>query len=260
VVRDGRQLGYRSINFDLVYGLPFQTLEGVEDAVKKVIDLKPDRLAFYSYAHVPWMHPGQRAYSEANLPNAELKLKLFQNGRELLLEAGYKPIGFDHFALKTDSLSTANKAGKLHRNFMGFSDLRTDYLIGLGVSAISDIGNGFAQNTKTVEAYLTALNDGIIPIFKGHLHSDWDNFIRDQILNISCRHQTDWRDASQKEKDYMDNAAENLDGLIADGLVRLGDQSLKITEKGTVFARHICAAFDPDFQNKTKKRQYAQGV
>ncbi len=260
VMNGARQAGYRSVNFDLVYGLPFQTVEIVRDAVEKVIELRPDRIAFYSYAHVPWMHPGQRAYSEADLPSPELKLELFMMGRQMLLDAGYEAIGFDHFALKSDSLYEAYASGTMHRNFMGFSDLHTDYMIGLGVSSISDIGNGFAQNIKGVEPYIDKVNNGEIPIFKGHLHSEMDVFIRDQILNLTCKHGTSWKYANKEEKIYMRRCLPRLEQLVNDGLVSIGDDSVRVTEKGQVFVRHICAAFDADMLTAEVKQRFAQGV
>ncbi len=260
VMAGAKKSGYRSVNFDLVYGLPFQTLAGVIDAVDKVIELRPDRIAFYSYAHVPWMHPGQRAYSEADLPSPELKLELFTTGREMLLNAGYEAIGFDHFALKTDSLYTAYANGTMHRNFMGFSDLRTDYLIGLGVSSISDIRNGFAQNIKAVEPYIEKVNNGVLPLFKGHLHSETDTFIRDQILNLTCTHHTSWKNAEPADQDYMNNCLSNLSEPVKDGLVEIGIDEVRVTEKGQIFVRHICAAFDPAMHGAEVKQRYAQGV
>jgi len=260
VMSGARQAGYRSVNFDLVYGLPFQTVEIVRDAVEKVIELRPDRIAFYSYAHVPWMHPGQRAYSEDDLPSPDLKLELFMMGRQMLLDAGYEAIGFDHFALKSDSLYKAYANGTMHRNFMGFSDLRTKYMIGLGVSSISDIGNGFSQNIKAVEPYIDKVNKGIIPIFKGHLHAEKDVFIRDQILNLTCKHGTSWKYASKAEKIYMRRCLPRLEQLVNDGLVSIGDDSVHVTEKGQVFVRHICAAFDADMHEAEVKQIFAQGV
>lgn len=260
VMKGAKQAGYRSVNFDLVYGLPFQTMEGVRDAVEKVIELGPDRIAFYSYAHVPWIHPGQRAYSEADLPSPELKLALFTMGRQLLLDAGYVAIGFDHFALKTDSLYKSYADGTMHRNFMGFSDLRTDYLIGLGVSSISDIHNGFAQNIKAVEPYIEKVNNGIIPLFKGHLHSERDTYIRDKILELTCKHVASWKGDSLENREYMNGCLPRLEEQVNDGLVIIGDEEVRVTEKGRVFVRHICAAFDADMHGVETKQRFAQGV
>ena len=259
VVDQARHLNFRSINFDLVYGLPFQTIEGVEDAVAKVLKMKPDRIAFYSYAHVPWMKPGQRAYSEADLPDAELKLKLFSTGRDLLLQGGYKSIGFDHFSLPEDSLYKSYENGTMHRNFMGFSDLRTPYQIGLGVSSISDIGNGFAQNAKAVEPYIEKVASGEIPIVKGHIHTLEDIFLRKHILNLTCKHRTSWIDSHKAELEYMQSILPGLEPFLDEGLLTFDDKSIAITEKGRLFVRQICSVIDRDY-NTAPVKKYSQGV
>jgi len=260
VVTEARELGYRSVNFDLIYGLPFQTLETTAKTVKEVLRMRPDRIAYYSYAHVPWMHPGQRAYSESDLPNPKMKLKLFMSGREQLLEAGYEAIGFDHFALPEDQLYKAFTEGKMHRNFMGFSELKTPYQIGLGVSSISDIGNGFAQNAKAVEPYIERVNKNEIPIVKGHIHSESDIFIRKHLLNLNCRLTTSWAYGSREEQVYMRSRVRNLKQLEEDGLVRLKLDGVNVTKKGQHFVRQICAAFDRDYTPMQSSKRYAQGI
>ncbi|RYG44027.1 MAG: coproporphyrinogen dehydrogenase, partial [Chitinophagaceae bacterium] len=136
IMTEAKELGYDSINFDLIYGLPGQTLGGLGQTMTEVLIMQPERIAFYSYAHVPWMKPGQRHYSEKDIPQGDQKFALYQMGRDMLLGAGYEEIGMDHFALKKDSLYQASANYHLHRNFMGYTDRRTDILIGLGVSAI----------------------------------------------------------------------------------------------------------------------------
>jgi len=259
VVSQARELGYRSINFDLVYGLPFQTLSGVKHAIDKVLEMKPDRIAYYSYAHVPWMRPGQRAYSEKDLPDAQLKLQLFTIGRKMLLEGGYKSIGFDHFSLPEDSLYKSYVNGEMHRNFMGFSDLRTPYQIGLGVSSISDIGTGFSQNVKAVEPYLEKVKSGETPIAKGHLHSEEDSFLRKHILNLTCKHRTSWYCAKSDELHYMRNRHPELMNFKEEGLVEIGNDTISVTEKGRFFVRQICSVIDRDY-DLTISGKYSKGV
>jgi len=259
VVSQARDLGYRSINFDLVYGLPFQTLSGVEDAINKVLDMKPDRIAYYSYAHVPWMKPGQRAYSEKDLPDAQLKLELFTVGRKMLLDGGYESIGFDHFSLPDDSLYQSYVNGNMHRNFMGFSDLRTPYQIGLGVSSISDIGVGFSQNVKSVEPYLEKVKAGEIPIAKGHLHSDEDSFLRKHILNLTCKHETSWYCPEDEELHYMRHRLPELMTFKDEGLIELGNDAISVTEKGRFFVRQICSVIDRDYDLSISGK-YSKGV
>lgn len=167
VTEDARRTGFTSINFDLIYGLPRQTLGSIERTFAQVISLKPDRIAFYSYAHVPWTSRGQRLFDESDLPTAEEKLDLYLTGKDLLLQAGYKEIGMDHFALPGDDLYVAQEAGRLHRNFMGYTTRKSGLLLGLGISAISDAGNAFAQNSKLLREYYTKVNTGALPVQKG---------------------------------------------------------------------------------------------
>jgi oxygen-independent coproporphyrinogen-3 oxidase len=260
VVLQARAIGYRSVNFDLIYGLPFQSKSGVINAIQHVAAMKPDRIAFYSYAHVPWLRPGQRAYSESDLPSPHEKLTLFSTGRNLLTELGYHSIGFDHFALPGDSLYKAYEEGKVHRNFMGYTDQHTEYLIGLGVSAISDIGGAFAQNAKVVEAYAEKVMAGQLPVIKGHILDREEMFIRKHILNITCKQFTTWADATLDEQNYMRMRARELDTLIADGIVTLHDDSIHLTESGRTFSRNVCAVFDKYYAPQLGEKMYSQAV
>ena len=149
-----KEIGYKGISHDLVFGLPHQTWEKMEETIHKTLALKPDRLAFYSYAHVPWIKGvGQRGFDENDLPSGEEKRKLYENGKKLLEDLGYREIGMDHFALEHDDLYQSMISGNIHRNFMGYSSSKTQLMIGLGMSAISDSWYAFAQNEKTVEDY-----------------------------------------------------------------------------------------------------------
>ncbi|WP_225975452.1 radical SAM protein [Panacibacter ginsenosidivorans] len=156
---NARATGFTSVNFDLIYGLPFQTKDSIKKTIEQVITLMPDRIAFYSYAHVPWTSKAQRLFDETDLPSAEDKIGLYLTGKQLLLENGYADIGMDHFALPHDALYKARIDGSLHRNFMGYTTQHTSVLLGLGVSAISDAGTAFAQNDKTLSGYYTALEE-----------------------------------------------------------------------------------------------------
>ncbi len=154
VTEAAREIGYTSVSFDLIYGLPFQTPFSVSDTIEKVLTLKPDRLSFYSYAHVPWLQPGQRGYDEYDLPGGSLKRHLYEIGRHLMKKQDYADIGMDHFALRHDALFRAHVQGNLHRNFMGYTTTNTELLIGLGASAISDAKYAYGQNIKKTEDYL----------------------------------------------------------------------------------------------------------
>jgi len=240
VTAEARKLGYTSINYDLIYGLPLQEITGIENTIKKVLGLMPDRIAFYSYAHVPWIKPGQRRFTEADLPQDEEKRALYEKGLGLLSEAGYFDIGMDHFALKTDSLYRSYINQSLHRNFMGYTDRHTQLLVGLGVSSISDSLYAFAQNVKQVEEYIHAVSQGNLPLFKGHLLSPADLTNRKHIADIMCKGTTicNWIDLS------ISSIKEKLMPLEQDGLIEIQGQRLKVTNAGKAFLRNICMAFD----------------
>jgi oxygen-independent coproporphyrinogen-3 oxidase len=255
-----RNIGYVSINFDLIYGLPFQTLQTIKTTVEKTIQLKPDRIAFYSYAHVPWLKPGQRKYSEKDLPMGDEKRALYELGRTLFEKAGYVEIGMDHFALKSDSLYLAEKSGNLHRNFMGYTAGKTHLLVGLGVSSISDAWTAFVQNVKTVEEYYSYLKKNELPIFKGHILTEEDLVLRQHILNIMCKLKTSWEKKSEQCESLF-KVFERLDEMEADGLVIRNKKSLLVTEKGRPFIRNICMAFDARLhQNKPETTLFSQTI
>ena len=235
-----REIGYESVNFDLIYGLPFQTLDSVRKTIDSVISLKPDRIAFYSYAHVPWTKKSQRAYDENDLPKGKDKYALYELGKELFVQAGYQDVGMDHYALPKDGLLISKEKGVLHRNFMGYTTTNTEVLIGLGVSAISDVFYGFRQNCKTVEEYYEIIDKGIIPIQKGINVSEEDIIHRKHILNIACKGKTNWKNEIVLTP-FME---QQLNSLQQDGLIFWQDTQLEVTDLGWSFLRNICAVFD----------------
>lgn len=240
---NARHIGYTSVNYDLIYGLPLQTLQGLATTIQQVAELMPDRIAFYSYAHVPWIKPGQRRFTENDLPNAEAKKKLHKIGRALLNGYGYSEIGMDHFALPGDELFTAMKNDNLFRNFMGYTDLHTPLLIGLGASAISDSGYAYAQNVKNVEEYLQLLKQGELPVLKGHLLTADDRMIRKHIQNIMCTGETTWNHHLEPCVSLL-AGIDRLQPLADDGLIELNSWGLKVTPLGKGFLRNICMALD----------------
>ena len=238
-----RKIGYTSINYDLIYGLPLQTTDSLVKTMNLVSELVPDRIAFYSYAHVPWIKPGQRKFTELDLPDATTKAKLYQIGRSLLVNYGYVEVGMDHFALPNDQLVSAERAGQLHRNFMGYTHQHTQLLIGLGVSAISDSWLAFAQNEKKLEDYIYAIELGKLPVFKGHLLNAEDLVIRKHILNIMCTGKTTWNYQTEPFEGLL-KGIERLEPLAHDGLIELFSWGLVVTEKGKRYLRNICMALD----------------
>lgn len=250
VMQQARQIGYESINFDLIYGLPMQTMDTVRQTIEQSLLMAPDRISFYSYAHVPWIKPGQRRFTEQDLPVGEEKLNLYKLGKQMIQAAGYEDVGMDHFAKKEDALFVASANGTLHRNFMGYADRYTPLLIGLGVSSISDAWTGFAQNVKTVEEYYALLAKGDIPVVKGHLLHDEDVLIRQYILDMMCRGEVVLKNGHV----LNEKIKQRLMPLQDDGLVVVEGEEVKISEIGKSFLRNVCMAFDERLQ-KTKERE-----
>lgn len=245
-----REIGYTSIGHDIIFGLPFQTLAHVEETIIRTKELMPDRLAFYSYAHVPWLKGnGQRGYKDTDLPSADEKRLQYENGKALLAQVGYCEIGMDHFALKSDSLFKSMESGKLHRNFMGYTASKTNLMIGLGASSISDSWYGFAQNVKSLEEYQHLVENEIIPIFRGHMLTVEDQIIRRHILNLMCRFETSW-DRWKLHFSEIDEVLKRLGEMESDELISITENQIKITERGKPFVRNICMAFDLLLQRK----------
>ena len=237
-----RLAGFNSINFDLIYGLPLQTVESIQSTIKQVIQLKPDRIAFYSYAHVPWTSKGQRLFNENDLPGAEEKIEMYLAGKELLLASGYFDIGMDHFALPHDELYIARQNGKLHRNFMGYTRQNSGLLMGLGVSSISDLGNAFAQNEKTIHNYYAAINAGKFAVKKGYFLNEEDVAFRQYIKAVACQGTTTFR--SEHLPLLEEFCFPQLQKLAADGLVEYDSTQVTLTANGHYFVRNICSALD----------------
>lgn len=260
VTRLAREIGYTSISHDLVFGLPHQTWEKMNETILKTMTLKPDRIAFYSYAHVPWIKGvGQRGFDENDLPSGEEKRRLYENGKNLLENLGYIEVGMDHFSLEQDDLYQSLKSGEIHRNFMGYSSSKTQLMVGLGMSAISDSWYAFAQNDKTVESYQKRVEEGKLPVVKGHILTDEDLLVRQHILNLMCRLETSWTQDNYLPE--LENAKERLLEMQQDGLVDLSDNRIKITEKGRAFTRNVAMTLDLRMlRNKPETRIFSMTI
>ncbi|MBD1433012.1 oxygen-independent coproporphyrinogen III oxidase [Sphingobacterium sp. DN00404] len=257
VMDQAREIGYTSINFDLIYGLPLQTQTTVRNTIEKSLRLAPDRISFYSYAHVPWIKPGQRRFTEHDLPVGEEKLALYILGKQMIEELGYKDVGMDHFAKPEDELFKAALSGNLHRNFMGYADRYTPVLIGLGVSSISDAWSSFAQNVKKVEDYYKLLDEGRLPVVKGHLLHDEDKVIRRYILDMMCRGKVELKTGFS----LNDVIVGRLRPLERDGLVEYVDGHITATPIGKSFLRNICMVFDQRLQlSKEQEQLFSQAI
>lgn len=256
-----REIGYTSVSHDLVFGLPKQNLQNVIDTINKTKELKPDRIAYYSYAHVPWIKGvGQRGFDESDLPKDEEKRELYEVGKQMFDEIGYVEVGMDHFALKSDSMYKALENKTLHRNFMGYTSGKTQLMIGLGMSSIGDSWYSFAQNEKTVEGYQDIVNRGELPIFRGHLLSEEDLIIRKHILNIMCHFETSWEDEKDQTPAFIEGLSK-LDEMVEDGLVVIKDKQLFVPEKGRLFVRNLCMCFDARMiRNKPTTKIFSQTV
>ncbi|SDD16105.1 oxygen-independent coproporphyrinogen-3 oxidase [Algoriphagus faecimaris] len=248
---NARRLGYSSINFDLIYGLPHQTLESLESTFKEVKSLSPDRIAFYSYAHVPSAFPAQKSF-EKHLPSEQEKRALYEYGKVKLLQMGYEEIGMDHFAKATDPLSLAKKDGKLHRNFMGYTTSPSKILIGLGASSISDIYLAYAQNEKSISEYEDIIGDSKWPIQRGHRLSEEDLIIKEIILQLICLGK-----ASIPEVILDRMPSENLNNLQemqAENLMLINRNTIEVTEIGMALIRSICMQFDLRMISKSQEK------
>lgn len=246
-----KQIGYTSIGHDIIFGLPFQQIDDIVDTIEKTNSLQPDRLAFYSYAHVPWIKGnGQRGFNDEDIPKDDAKRKLYETGKELLFENDYHEIGMDHFALKSDSLYRSFEDKKLHRNFMGYSSSKTQLMIGLGVSSISDSWYSFAQNVKNIEEYYEILKSDKLPVYRGHLLTNEDLIVRKHILNLMCHFETSWENSSNYVPD-IPGILTQLEEMENDGLLILGNNKILVTEKGKPYVRNICMAFDLRLKRKT---------
>lgn len=250
-----REIGYTSVSHDIIYGLPFQTLDNIIDTIEKTKSLNPDRLAFYSYAHVPWIKGnGQRGFKDEDVPKDEEKRMLYETGKSLLSENGYFEIGMDHFATEEDSLHKAFTNNQLHRNFMGYSHSKTQLMIGLGVSSISDSWYGFAQNVKSIDDYYFMLENNKIPVVKGHILSQEDLIIRKHILNLMCQFKTDWN-SKQTYFNEINAVVQELEEMIKDELIQIHNNQLTVLEKGKPFVRNVCMAFDLRLKRKKPETQ-----
>ncbi|MEL6864996.1 MAG: radical SAM protein, partial [Bacteroidota bacterium] len=260
VVVQARQLGYKSINFDLIYGLPFQKARDIKRNISMVRGLKPDRIAFYGYAHVPWKTANQRGFSEADLAKGEEKRAMYEMGKAAFEKMGYVSVGMDHFALPTDDLAIAQQEGRLHRNFMGYTAQDSSLLIGLGASAISESKRMFIQNERKVEAYQETVNRGEMAICRGHELNEEDLLLREQIKRVLCTHQTTWGPAEQSLEAW-DQVVNRLAKLQKDGLVKIGRNQIQVEPRGEAYIRNIAQCFDERYWRKRPEQKlFSQSI
>ena len=257
VLLAARDAGFKSISVDLIYGLPQQTLTGFRATLEKTLSLAPDRIALYSYAHLPQIFMPQRRIHETELPKAEDKLSLMVMAIETLVAAGYVFIGMDHFARPDDELALAQKAGKLHRNFQGYSTHAELDLLAFGVSAIAKVGSVYAQNAKTLDEYYHDIDAGFLPVRRGYLMNDDDLLRRAVIQELMCHFALDFEALSREWainfRDYFSDALIQLKPLVEGGLLEMSDSRIEVAPRGRLLVRIIAMAFDRYLQADRQK-------
>ncbi len=243
-----RALGFQHFNFDLIYGLPGQTLAHFEKTLELTLGLRPNRLGVYSYAHVPWVRPVQRAFKDEDLPSPEQKLQLFERAYQFFTAAGYELIGMDHFALRDDDLSRALATHTIHRNFMGYSTRADAHQIGFGVSSISYVNGNYFQNKKELPAYSQTVQGGDLPSFRGYLLNRDDHLRRELITQIMCAEPVDFKSFGGKWgvvfQDYFREEVDQLGRFAEDGLVTITAAGFQPKGLGRLFLRNMAMLFD----------------
>lgn len=262
LLKKARELGFQSTNLDLIYGLPLQNVESFMFTLQKVIELNPDRLSVFNYAHLPSRFAGQAKIKEEQLPAPETKLTILQKTIAVLGQAGYRFIGMDHFAKPDDELAIAQQQGVLHRNFQGYTTQEECDLLGMGVSAISLLGDSYAQNQKELKHYYTQVEETGIALHKGLVMTEEDCLRRDVIKQLICNFKLDY---SQIEKqysiDFKTHFAEDLallEPLAQDGLIEIGNQGLTVSAKGRLLIRNICLCFDTYSRQQARRQQFSR--
>jgi len=264
VIDAARDNGFRSINIDLIYGLPRQDVKGFAKTLDTVIDCGPDRIALYSYAHLPTMFKPQRRIAMAELPVPEVKLQLLTMAIEHLEAAGYVYVGMDHFARPDDELVVAQRRGRLTRDFQGYSAGGDCDIIGFGVSAIGRVGPSYVQNEKTLDAYYGALDQGLLPTLRG-IELSADDLVRRAVIQaLACRFIVSKEAVSLAHlidfDSYFAPEVEALRGLADDGLVEVDDEWINVTPRGRLLVRRVCMVFDRYLRSSEQRAQYSRVV
>ncbi len=254
IMRKLRDLGFESINIDLIYGLPYQTVDSFRKTVEKVIELDPDRVAVYSFAYVPWVKPIQKHIDPKTLPPPEEKLSILEMVVEEFQNAGYVYIGMDHFAKPEDELAVAQRKGELWRNFQGYTTRKGVELIGIGATSIGMLYDSYFQNYKTLREYNEAIDSGRLATFRGVILNEDDMIRREVIMDIMCNLGVSFKKIEDmfgiRFEDYFSEELENLKELEEDGLIEVKDRSIKVLPQGRLLIRNVAMVFDAYLKNK----------
>lgn len=266
LVDECRAAGFGGVNIDLIYGLSFQTVDGFRRTIDRVLEIRPDRVALYGYAHVTWLQKVQKTLERGDLPTPDERIKIFTAALKQFTDAGYIYIGLDHFALPKDSLSVALETGKLNRNFMGYTSHRGARIYGFGASAISSLPRAFAQNTKEIAAYQTGVMAGSLPVERGLARTREDELRGEIIESLLCMGSVDIprieRDYAIEFESHFASTLSALKEFETDGLLIRDSLSLRVTAIGRLFARNIAMTFDAYLQKhrEAEKRVFSQAI
>lgn len=264
VLQAARAEGFRSISVDLIYGLPFQSVESFAVTLDKIIAVDPDRISVFNYAHLPELFKPQRRINEQDLPNPAEKLNILKHTIERLIQAGYVYIGMDHFAKPDDELAVAQREGTLYRNFQGYSTHADCDLIGLGATSIGMVGRCYSQNQKGLEEYYAALDAGHLPVFRGAELNDDDILRRDVITGLICNFVLDMSEISRQHgidfHAYFDQEMIDLQALAEDGLIDLDDNYITVQPAGRLLIRNVCMVFDRYLREKIGAQRFSKVI
>jgi oxygen-independent coproporphyrinogen-3 oxidase len=264
VIKSARENNFRTINIDLIYGLPLQTESSFSETLEKVIELSPERISVYNYAHLPHLFKTQKQIREEDLPSANEKLRIIQQAIHLLTDAGYIYIGMDHFSKPDDELAIAQKNGSLYRNFQGYSTHANCDVVGMGITSISKIGDCYSQNVKTLDEYDDVISRGDIPVFRGYM-LDFDDLLRREIIaRLICHFRLDFGQIEEMYVNdfqrYFFNEMKEIKAMEKDGLLSLDDEKIEVTQIGRFFIRNICSVFDKYFNRDAQITQFSKMV
>jgi len=263
-LNSAREFGFKSISTDLIYGLPLQTESSFSSTLKRIIDISPDRISLFNYAHMPTLFKPQRRINEDDMPSPEVKLNILKQSIEQLINAGYVYIGMDHFAKPDDELSIAQEQGKLYRNFQGYATHADCDLVGMGITSIGTIDNSFSQNVKTLDEYQQLIGSGQLAVFRG-VEIDHDDLLRRAvIMQLICHFNLNFVDIESKFSvdfnKYFATEISRLEVMREDGLIELNRQSIKVTSKGRLLIRNVCMVFDRYLNDKQSNQRFSKAI
>jgi oxygen-independent coproporphyrinogen-3 oxidase len=262
LMQAARSIGFKSVNLDLIYGLPKQTAQSWAQTLQSVVQLRPERIALYAYAHLPARFKPQRHINSSDLPSGEAKTKMLSQAIDVLQAEGYVYIGMDHFALPEDALAIAKRQGRLHRNFQGYTTQPDCDLIGLGVSSIGNIGATYQQNAKTLDEYQDMLEQGRLPVARGIALSKDDLLRRSVIMALMCQGRVEFDTINATHlidfEHYFQNELSRLDDMQSQGIVHLDDKGIEVTDMGWFVVRAIGMVFDQYLQSDQQRMRFSK--